>query len=99
VRDLEGLNRWERYWCRRAAFSRWGDTSWLQDVLLLVAAGVTVWSIHTRGLDSEAALLGGTAGVLLGAVFGRNVPIRADHVIARLTRVLDRGRANRADQA
>jgi membrane associated rhomboid family serine protease len=87
--NLTGLNRWEQYWCRRAAFSRWSQTEWFQDALFLLFVGVIVWSIHSMGLDSETAIFGGMAGMMLGGVISRNLPIRTHRVIGRLTRALE----------
>ena len=87
--DLAGLNRWERYWCRYLAFSPWSRSAWLHDVMLLLLLGLTVWSNQRRGLDPEALGSGFVVGVLLGALLVRNLPVRSDAVIARLTRALD----------
>jgi len=62
----------------------------MQDAMLLLMLAASAWAIHRRGDDPDAVALGLVAGIALGGLLTRNLPIRTERVIARLTRALDR---------
>ena len=87
--DLAGLNRWERYWCRRSAFGMWRHAEWVGDAFLVAMIASSAWVVYRGGNDSHEVSFAFIAGIGLGAVLARNLPIRADRVIGRLTRALE----------
>jgi hypothetical protein len=89
VNEPAGLSAREWRYCRRLAFSPWHQAGWMGDLMMLLILGAAVWLVVATGIDRDSALWGGTGGMALGALLARNLPIRSERVVARLTRALE----------